>query len=122
MGEFNPAEDGRKLVAEFIGTFTLIFVAAGSVAVTGGTNLVATALAYGLAFAFAVSALGHISNGFFNPAVTIGLWATRRMETLPGILYIIAQLLGGVAGGARARAALPRGDPRERDQPRGPTS
>jgi aquaporin TIP len=96
VGEMNPMEEGRKLAAEFLGAFALIFIAAGAIIQTGGTNLVATALAYGLAFALMVSALGHISDGFFNPALTVGLWATRRLETITAVAYIIAQLLGAV--------------------------
>lgn len=98
MGEMNLQEEGRKLVAEFIGTFALIFIGAGAIIHTGGTNLVAIALAHGLAIALMVSALGHISGGLFNPALTIGLWATRRIDTLNTITYIIAQLLGAVVG------------------------
>jgi MIP family channel proteins len=93
----DPVQEGRKLAAEFIGTFTLIFIGAGAIIVTGGTNLVAIAFAHGLAIALMVSSLGHVSMGLFNPALTIGLWATRRIETVTGILYIIAQLVGAVA-------------------------
>ena len=96
MGDIDPMQDGRKLVAEFIGAFTLIFISAGAIIQTGGTNLVAIALAHGLAIALMVSALGHVSGGFFNPALTIGLWATRRLTTITTIAYIIAQLLGAV--------------------------
>ena len=92
----DPMEEGRKLVAEFIGAFTLIFIGAGAIIQTGGTNLVAIALAHGLAIALMVSALGHISGGLFNPALTIGLWATRRLDTVTTVAYIFAQLLGAV--------------------------
>lgn len=98
MGDMDPVQEGRKLAAEFIGTFTLIFIGAGAIVVTGGTNLVAIGLAHGLAIALMVSSLGHVSGGLFNPALTIGLWATRRIATVTGILYIIAQLAGGIAG------------------------
>ncbi len=92
--------DPRKLVAEAIGAFTLVFAGAGSIIVSAGTvqgsNLVPIALAYGLAIGLMVVALGHISGGHFNPAVTIGFWVTRRIETILGASYIIAQLAGAI--------------------------
>ena len=96
MGDFDTREHGRKLAAEFIGAFALIFVGAGVIMQTGGQNLVAIAIAHGLAIALLVSSLGHISGGLFNPALTIGLWATRRLDTITTVAYIIAQLLGAV--------------------------
>lgn len=90
-------DDGRKLLAEFVGAFTLIFAGVGAIALTGGGDLVAIALAHGLAIALMVSALGHISGGHFNPAVTIGFWVTRRIASLQALGYIAAQLLGGIA-------------------------
>lgn len=91
-------DDGRKLVAEFVGTFALIFAGVGAIALTGGGDLVAIALAHGLAIALMVSALGHISGGHFNPAVTIGFWVTRRIGSAQAVTYIAAQLLGAIAG------------------------
>ena len=79
-----------------LGAFALIFIGAGAIIVTGGANLVAIAIAHGLAIALMISAVGHISGGLYNPALTIGLWATRRISTVSGILYIIAQLVGAV--------------------------
>lgn len=89
------ALDGRKLTAEFIGTFALIFIGAGSMILGGST--VAVALAHGLALALLLSALGHVSGGFFNPALTLGLWVTRRLNTVETVTYIAVQLLGAVA-------------------------
>lgn len=90
----------RKLAAEFIGTFALIFMGAGSIIVFGGgeADIVAIALAHGLAIAILVSTLGHISGGLFNPALTVGLWATRRLDSVTSVAYILAQLAGAVAG------------------------
>lgn len=91
--------DHRKLVAEAFGTFALIFIGAGSIIASSGTNLVAIALAYGIAIAVMVSTLGHVSGGLFNPALTIGLWVTRRLSPIDTAAYIGAQLVGAVAGG-----------------------
>ena len=99
MGNVDPMEHGRKLAAEFIGAFALVFVGAGAIIQTAGGNLVAIAIAHGLAIALMVSALGHISGGLFNPALTLGLWATRRLDSVTTALYIIAQLLGAVVAG-----------------------
>jgi aquaporin Z len=90
---------GQKLIAEFIGTFTLLFFGVGSIcfaqqAGAGGPGLVGIALAHGLAIAVMVAAVGHISGGHFNPSVTAAFWVTRRMGTLEALLYWIAQLLG----------------------------
>jgi MIP family channel proteins len=86
----------EKLIAEAIGAFTLIFAGAGAIMVTGAQDLVAIALAHGLAIALMVSTLGHISGGLFNPALTIGLWVTRRLDAVNTVGYILAQLVGAV--------------------------
>jgi MIP family channel proteins len=103
----------QKLVAEFIGTFALIFFGAGAVCVdfhlrsTGGLGLLAISLAHGLAIAIMVSALGHISGGHFNPAVTIGFWVTKRVSTLDSLSYWAAQLLGATAAAFLLKAVIP---------------
>ena len=88
--------DPRKLVAEIVGTFALIFIGAGSIIAAG--DIVAVALAHGLVIALLVSSLGHVSGALFNPALTLGLWVTRRMDTANTVAYIIAQLIGAVLG------------------------
>jgi MIP family channel proteins len=104
---------GQKLVAEFIGTFALIFFGAGSICTdqylhtTGGIGLLAIALAHGLAIGLMVSALGHISGGHFNPAVTIGFWVTKRINTLDTVLYWVAQLAGATAAALLLKAVVP---------------
>lgn len=83
----------RKLAAEAVGAFALIFIGAGAVIMSGG-SIVAVAFAHGLAFATMISAMGHVSGGLFNPALTLGLWATRRLGHLDAGSYIIAQIVG----------------------------
>lgn len=83
-----------RLMAEFIGTFTLVLLGAG--VVLSGGDLGAIALANGFAILISVAAFRHISGGAFNPAVTIALWATKRMPSLDAIAYIVSQLLGGL--------------------------
>src|SRR6478672_13051518 len=97
-----------KLLAEFIGTFTLIFIGAGAV-VGGGAGLngiTAVALAHGLtvmAFAFAY---GSVSGGHFNPCVTVGVLAAGAMRADEAAGYIVSQLVGGVIGALLLRAVL----------------
>ena len=87
-----------KYVAEFIGTFALILIGAGAVCVNGLTGgsvgLVGIALAHGLTIMTMVYALGHVSGGHFNPAVTTAMAVTRRIETKDAVAYIVAQLAG----------------------------
>jgi len=94
----------QKLVAEFVGTFTLIFIGAGSICADQylrslnqpGLGPLAIALAAGLAMGVMVTAVGHISGGHLNPAVTIGFWVTRRLGTIQSLCYWFAQLAGAV--------------------------
>src|SRR5215216_1943268 len=91
----------RRGVAEFVGTFALVFVGAGAIMTSAGTgegSLLAIAFAHGLAIAVMASAVGHISGGHFNPAVTFGFLVTRRMEPLLALVYWIAQIAGAIAG------------------------
>jgi MIP family channel proteins len=96
----------QKLVAEFVGTFALIFFGAGSICADQylrtssngqiGLGLLGIALAHGLAIAIMVTSLGHISGGHFNPAISIGFWVTRKLSTFDTVAYWIAQIAGGV--------------------------
>jgi len=86
----------KALVAELVGTFTLIFIGAGAGTISG--SLVAVAFAHGfvvLAFAFSY---GHISGTHINPAVTIGLWAGGKIKAGDAVGYIICQFIGGILG------------------------
>jgi aquaporin Z len=91
-------------LAEFIATFALTFIGVGATITsnailhaTSGEALLNIALAHGLVLAIMVTAVGHISGGHVNPAVTFGFLVTRRIAVLVGIGYIIAQLLGAIA-------------------------
>ena len=103
----------QKLIAEFIGTFALIFFGAGSICAdqylhgAGGLGLLGIALAHGLAIGLMVSALGHISGGHFNPAVTIGIWVTKRLSTIDAVLYWVAQLAGATAAAFLLKIVIP---------------
>lgn len=92
----------RKLGAEFLGTFWLVFGGCGSAVFAAafpevGIGFVGVSLAFGLTVLTMAYAVGHISGGHFNPAVTIGLWAGGRFSTGEIIPYWIAQVIGAIA-------------------------
>ena len=92
----------RRSVAEFVGAFTLIFIGGGA-GIVSGQDIVAVALANGLAIGIMVSNLGHISGGHFNPAITLGFLATRRITIQLAVAYWIAQFLGAIVAAAILR-------------------
>jgi MIP family channel proteins len=90
----------KQCAAEFVGTFTLIFVGIGAIAnatPTSGLGLLGIAFAHGLAIAVMVTATGAISGGQLNPAVTFGLLVGGQMDVKKSLAYWIAQLAGGTA-------------------------
>jgi MIP family channel proteins len=97
----------QKLVAEFAGTFALVFFGVGAIVADqflrsnsngpGAYGWLGIALAQGLAIGIMVTAVGHTSGGHFNPAVTIGFWVTRKFSTFDTLAYWIAQLAGAIA-------------------------
>lgn len=91
---------GKAAVAEFVGTFALIFFGAGTIIATGNGDLLAIAFAYGLAMAIMISLMSHISGGVFNPATQVALWVTGKIPTRRSAVYIVAQLAGAVAAAA----------------------
>jgi aquaporin TIP len=100
------------LVAEALGTFLFFFVGAGAVVLGAHSpdangGLVGVALAHGLVLAVLVSALGPISGGHFNPAVTFGVWITGRIDVARASMYVAAQLVGGLAAGLALRVVFP---------------
>ena len=93
----------KKLLAEFIGTFWLVLGGCGSAVLAAGfpdvgIGFVGVAFAFGLTVLTMAYAVGHISGGHFNPAVTIGLWMGGRFEAKEIPSYVISQVLGGIAG------------------------
>jgi len=94
----------NKYLAEFIGTFWLVFGGCGSAVLAAtypelGIGFVGVALAFGLTVLTGAYALGHISGGHFNPAVSVGLWIGGRFDAKDLTPYIIAQVLGGISAG-----------------------
>ena len=94
----------KPFLAEAIGTFGLIFFGAGSIVMNaytdGGVGLVGIALAHGVVLAVVITATAHISGGHINPAVTIGVWIGRKIDTRMAMIYIVAQLLGATVAAA----------------------
>lgn len=95
----------RKLSAEFIGTFWLVFAGCGSAILAAGIpevgiGFVGVSLAFGLSVLTMAYAVGSISGGHFNPAVSLGLALAGRFEYKDMIAYWVAQVLGGIAGAA----------------------
>lgn len=93
----------KKLIAEFIGTLWLVLGGCGSAVLAAGfpelgIGFLGVALAFGLSVLTMVYAIGHISGCHLNPAVSIGLWIGGRFDAKDLIPYIIAQVLGGIAG------------------------
>jgi aquaporin TIP len=101
--EYDPL---RRGVAELIGTFTLIFVGMGSI-MFASSGILGVALAHGLAIAVMASAVGHISGGHFNPAVTFGFLVTRRIAPALAGVYWVSQLAGALLGALALRATFP---------------
>ncbi|MBI5553822.1 MAG: aquaporin [Candidatus Diapherotrites archaeon] len=90
-------KDFSAFVAELIGTFALVFVGGGA-AITASSLLLASpievAFAHGLVLMSMIYALGHVSGGHFNPAVTFGVWFGKKMETPKAVGYVVSQLVG----------------------------
>ncbi|MGE8227754.1 MAG: aquaporin Z [Stenotrophomonas sp.] len=99
---------GKRLAAEFLGTFWLVLGGCGSAVLAAkfggdgnplGIGFVGVALAFGLTVLTGAYAFGHISGAHFNPAVSIGLWAGGRFPAKDLLPYIVAQVLGGIVAG-----------------------
>jgi len=88
--------DWQKVLAEVVGTFFFFFIGIGSIPVANSQGIIYVAFAHGIALAIAISALGHISGGHFNPAVSIGLMLARKISPALAVFYIFGQIVGGV--------------------------
>jgi len=93
----------KRAVAEFLGTLWLVLGGCGSAVLAAGfpkvgIGLLGVALAFGLTVLTMACAIGHISGGHLNPAVSVGLWAGGRFAGKDLLPYILAQLVGAVAG------------------------
>jgi aquaporin Z len=96
--------------AEFLGTFALCFVGQGAIVVQymlGRDDLLTIAAAHGLVFAVMIGALGSVSGGHFNPAVTFGFVTTGRQSWTSAITYWVSQVLGAVVASVLLRSAVP---------------
>ena len=96
---------GKRLGAEFFGTFWLVFGGCGSAVLAAafpelGIGFAGVALAFGLTVLTMVYAVGHISGGHFNPAVSVGLWAGGRFPARDLVPYIVAQVVAAIAAAA----------------------
>ncbi len=96
---------GRRVGAEFVGTFWLVFGGTGSAVLAAsvgdaGIGWLGVALAFGLTVVTGAYALGHISGAHFNPAVSLGLWAGGRLPARDLVPYIAGQVAGGIAASA----------------------
>ncbi|NDJ59600.1 MAG: aquaporin [Chloroflexi bacterium] len=103
----------RSSIAEFLGTFTLVFVGAGAVAATISNefSVVVPALAHGLILVGLIFAYGHISGAHFNPAVTAGLLVGRKIGFPSAVIYWLAQFLGAIVAALVLQLLLPFNSP-----------
>src|ERR1043165_10116402 len=95
----------NRALAEFLGTFMLVFGGCGSAVLAAafpalGIGFLGVSLAFGLTVLTMAYAVGHISGGHFNCAVTIGLWAGGRFKATDVLPYVLAQVAGAVAAAA----------------------
>jgi len=101
----------RPLVAEFVGTFVLVFAICGAIVANtyrdGVIGLVGIALTQGLVLAVAVSATMKVSGGHLNPAITVGLWSVGRVSGRQAGLFVLAQMLGAILAALAIKGLFP---------------
>ncbi len=105
----------KKYIAELVGTFALVFIAAGSLCAdfslrqTGGQGLglLGTSIAYGVVVIAVIYAISYISGSHVNPAVTISFWITKRMDPNTAIMYIVSQIAGASLAGLALKTLFP---------------
>jgi aquaporin Z len=105
IGGSMQSDMARRVAAEFFGTFWLTFGGCGAAVLAAafpalGIGFLGVALAFGLTVLTMAYAVGHISGGHFNPAVTLGLWSAGRCANRHVLPYIVAQLIGAIAAAA----------------------
>ncbi len=98
-------DTSRRVAAEFLGTFWLVFGGCGAAVLAAafphlGIGFLGVALAFGFTVLTMAYAVGHISGGHFNPAVTIGLWAAGRCANKHVLPYIVSQVIAAIAASA----------------------
>ncbi len=105
----------RKFIAEFLGTFMLVFIGAGAICTDyylkmaggEGIGLIGTSAAFGFIIVAVIYATSYISGSHINPAVTISFWVTKRMDANTAVFYIISQLLGATIAGYFLKLLFP---------------
>jgi len=114
----------RDLLAEAVGTFVLVFAGTGAIVIndiTGGAvSHIGISLTFGLVILAMIYALGDISGAHFNPAVTIGFWAARRIERSTVMPYILSQCAGAFLASLILRVLFPSHESLGATQPAGP--
>ncbi len=117
----NDRDLWKATLAEFLGPFALVIAGVGTIistqSLSDGGNLVAVALAHGLAIGLMIAAVGHVSGGHFNPAVTIAMLAGGEIGVARAVSYIAAQIVGGVAGAGLLTVIFPALGPMGRNNP-----
>lgn len=99
----------RRSVAELVGTFVLVMAGCGAVMVntqTGALGHVGVAFAFGMSILTMIAAVGHISGGHFNPAVTIAFALTRHLPWRDVLFYVIGQLIGAILAALTLRVLI----------------
>ena len=103
----------KKYLAELVATFGFVFLAAGSVLTNqftqGRLGITGIALAHGLALMAMIYAVMSVSGAHINPAVTIAMWVTKKINAKDGISYVIAQLIGSAIAGLFLLWIFPNG-------------
>ncbi|KAK8736914.1 hypothetical protein OTU49_004719 [Cherax quadricarinatus] len=109
--EFLKVDTWKAIIAEFLGTMLLVFLACGSC--LGGwsegysPSVVQIAFSFGISVASIAQAVGHVSGCHINPAVTCGMLVARYISVVRALCYIVAQCLGGLAGAAILKGVTP---------------
>jgi aquaporin Z len=100
----------KKYLAEFVGTFVLVFFSCGAAAISGGIEgvlgVLGIAMAFGLSIVAMAYAVGHVSGCHINPAVSLAMWMDGRLRSSEFAGYLVAQFAGGIAAAGVLRAVI----------------